>query len=53
MKRHIYLGSGDKRQRPGISDYLDRLLRRSPLSGHQRRWQVLQRLACSVDQYKE
>jgi len=52
MKRHIHIGSSDKPGRPNLADYLDRLVKRSPLSGHHKRWRILQRLACDPGQQK-
>lgn len=52
MKRHIHIGATDRRGRLGLADYLDRLVKRSPLSGHQKRWRILQRLACDPDLHK-
>lgn len=53
MNRQIHPGNGDAQVRQGVALYLDRLVKHGPLSRHQRRWRILQRLACEQGQEKD
>jgi hypothetical protein len=52
MKRRIQIGVSSKRERPDFIDCMGRLLRRNPLSGRQRRWRILQKLATDSEHQK-